>query len=1131
MKKILLIITCISSYCVSAQTGTLAPWMNENTNQNLRIEDPTFEDIVTSFEDFWEDKDETVRGSGYKPFKRWESLYKYYLNPDKTVIEPEQLWSAWRSKNSHQNRDVDNSNWQNVGPLTHTNTGSWSSGQGRVNAIEIDPINTNIWYVGTPAGGIWKSIDSGESWSPLSDDLPQIGVSGIAIDPTNTDVIYIATGDDDGGDSLSVGVLKSTDGGNTWNTTGLNENNSPSSMNDIYIDPANNNILWVATNQGIYKTIDGGNSWNVVRIGNFQDLKIKPGSSDILYAATSSIIFRSLDAGDTWEPVSNGFINGAARIVLDVTPANNDVLYAFVSDSSFGSGEIYKSDNEGSSFTRTFNGSTDIFETTQAWFDMAFAVSDTNEDEIYTGILNVWRSTNSGTNFVKLNNWNQPNSPSYTHADIHILKTIGNTIYCGSDGGIYASTDNGSTFTSYTDGLAIGQFYKIDVAKSDASIISGGLQDNGGYARLNDNWQNYYGADGMENLFNPEDPSIVYGFTQRGGGLWFSENGGASLDGSFSGPEQGEWITPLAFTKDNRLFAGYQSVYELDFCSNSWVLTSPSFNETIDKLETDPNQANVMYIATGRTLRRSIDTGASFSVEEVFTNDITSIEVHNEDSSIIYVVTSGTNGNVYKGTVSDDSISFEEITGSLPNIPKLVIKHQALTDDNTLYLGTALGVWRYNDILSDWETFDNNLPNTAVRDLDINILNGILTAGTFGRGIWQTAIEATVITNDVAASFIGFENDVVVSCGESSTSFSFINNGNTSITEAAINYEAGGIQNTLNWTGLLEQGQTATVSLPSLGLETGTYELSIEIITQDDQILDNNSKSSSIYINELGEGNTLNDFETSDNNLLVVPDNINSTSCNNNNTVWERGNPNGTILNSASSGAIAYGTNLNGNYPDNIKEFLTTNCYDISSLDIPTLSFNMIFDLELNWDILYVEYSIDNGENWSILGSADDENWYNSDTTPGSNCLNCPGAQWTGINTTYTNYSYDLSEFASETSMMFRFVFHSDQSVNEEGVVIDDLEIGQAPLSTEEIVIEGLSIFPNPSNGLFTINWSEATSLDIEVFDILGKSILKNKTTPGNTSHILDMSKYTPGLYLLKVNYEDKQVTKKLILN
>ena len=96
-----------------------------------------------------------------------------------------------------------------MGPYT-TNV---KNGQGRVNTFIIDPNNSSTFYVGAPSGGIWKSTDSGINWSPLSDQIPQIGVSGIAIDPDNSDIIYIATGDDDARDTYSVGVLKSTNGG------------------------------------------------------------------------------------------------------------------------------------------------------------------------------------------------------------------------------------------------------------------------------------------------------------------------------------------------------------------------------------------------------------------------------------------------------------------------------------------------------------------------------------------------------------------------------------------------------------------------------------------------------------------------------------------------------------------------------------------------------------------------------------------------------------------------------------------------------------------------------------------------------------------------------------------------------
>ena len=202
-----------------------------------------------------------------------------------------------KQKESKRNNQSDDSDWQSVGPFDHTNTGSWSSGQGRVNAIAVDPNNPDVMYVGAPAGGIWRSTDTGATWEPLTDQLPQIGVSGIAVDPQDSDIIYIATGDDDAGDSFGIGVLKSIDGGATWNLTGLNETNSPDSLNEIFVHPEDSNILWVATTSGVFKTIDAGDNWTNVRPGNMDDLRLKPGDPNTLYAVTSNIFFKSTDGG------------------------------------------------------------------------------------------------------------------------------------------------------------------------------------------------------------------------------------------------------------------------------------------------------------------------------------------------------------------------------------------------------------------------------------------------------------------------------------------------------------------------------------------------------------------------------------------------------------------------------------------------------------------------------------------------------------------------------------------------------------------------------------------------------------------------------------------------------------------
>ena len=228
---------------IQAQYNPDAPWMKNlnaaSKSQSSKSNNPTFKDVVDAFNDYWTDKDPYTKGSGYKPFKRWENYWKNFVKDDGTLPTPNELWTTWMSVQQAKLTTAKYSfDWQPMGPFSHTNTGSWSSGQGRINAIIVDPNNPNTYYAGAPAGGIWKSINSGSSWLPLSDNLPQIGVSGIAIDYNDSNIIYIATGDDDGWDTYSVGVMKSIDGGTTWNSTGLNTSaGHPTNMNDIYMHP------------------------------------------------------------------------------------------------------------------------------------------------------------------------------------------------------------------------------------------------------------------------------------------------------------------------------------------------------------------------------------------------------------------------------------------------------------------------------------------------------------------------------------------------------------------------------------------------------------------------------------------------------------------------------------------------------------------------------------------------------------------------------------------------------------------------------------------------------------------------------------------------------------------------------
>ncbi|MFY7810198.1 MAG: T9SS type A sorting domain-containing protein [Flavobacterium sp.] len=736
MKKILFL-SLILPLVIQAQFTELAPWRVSTLNKK----NVTIDEMESEFEKYWELNDKNKKGSGYKPFKRWLEHWKQYTNKDGVIISPVEFWEAWKIKNNQKlNKSTSSipvSNWTPMGPFSHVNTGSWSSGQGRVNIVEVDPVNPSIIYMGTPAGGIWKSINGGGNWSPLTDNLPQIGVSGIAIDPSNNNIIYIATGDKDAGDSYSVGIYKSINGGETWSATGLTYTTTNKRIGDIKIHPTNTQILWAATSDGVMKTINGGANWTNVVSGNFSQgsIRLKPGNSNIIYAVSKNAFFRSTNAGDTFTQVSTGLPLTGGRFVMDVTPANPEAIYILAAKTNFSFQGLYKSIDGGTSFT-AMNTTTDVFESSQVWFDLALGVSTTNENLLFTGVLNVWTSSNGGVSFTKLNSWSEPVSPTYTHADIHYLGYHGNKLICGSDGGVYISDNDGVSFIDKTSNAQIGQFYKIAVAKQTTTKMMGGLQDNGGYALNNGIWQNYYGADGMDTAIHPTINTIYYGFIQNGSGLYISDNSGASFSSFVDIPanENGNWVTPLKMNNSGTLFAGYKKLYRLN--GSVWTAQSTNnFGVNLDCIAIDNTNNNIIYVSENNNLYKSTDNGINFNNIFTFDTDITSIEVNNNNSNKIYITTQGSvTGKVFQ--TLDGGTSFTDITAGIPNIGKNVVKHQENHPDDAIYVGTSLGVYYRDNTLTSFVPFETNLPNTSVRDLEINIVDNKIVASTYGRGVW-----------------------------------------------------------------------------------------------------------------------------------------------------------------------------------------------------------------------------------------------------------------------------------------------------------------------------------------------------------------------------------------------------------
>ena len=1110
-----------------SQYNPSAPW-NANVPKD-QLND--YKKEVERATAYWKTHDPNVKGSGHKPYKRWETNWASQLNADGTLFSPQQLWQAWDEKNSaKRNRSASAlalppSNWEPIGPKQNALNNTRS--RGRVNIIEVHPTNPNIIYMGTPAGGLWKTVNGGVNWLPLTDELPQIGVSGIAIDYTNPDVIYIATGDKDASDTYSIGVMKSINGGATWSTTGLTFASSGTRAGDLIMHPTNNQIILCATSTGLYRTLDGGVTWTNEQTGNFAQgtIRFKPNDATIVYATTLTAFYRSTNTADTFTPITAGFGIGqnanTGRRLLDVSAASPDVVYVFSSTPTDGLRGIYKSTNAGVNFTRVDPG-TDILEATQSWYDFAFCVSQSDSNLIFTGCLNVWKSLNGGTAVTRVSQWNVKD-PAFTHADIHFLKEIGGKIYCGSDGGIFVSTDNGVTFTEINGDAQTNQFYRISVAKQSSARVSGGAQDNGGWAYNSNLWYGYHSGDGMDSAISPIDMNTVYGFSQYGGFLNISYYGGTSLNSSVAAPTtepQGNWIVPLRLNSVGEVYAGFSKLCKL--VNGAWVAQTSTGTgaANIDHIKFDPTNDNIVYIVKGNVLYKSVNGGTSFTTLYTSSQNISSIEINNLNNTILYLTQVGVSGLVMKSI--DGGTTFTSFGTGLPSVPKNIIVHQGRNTDNPLYLGTELGVYYIDDSMTSWQPFDTNLPNSPVKDLEINLEEGKLIAGTYGRGVWQTNIPLQ--TPNVDLSFVSLNSPTsTFACSSNmiTPQITVKNNGSTTITSVTTNYTLDATPYSNTWNGTILAGQNQIIDLPSVTTTKGSHKLTVTSTTTSDAYADNNKGNGSFYINDAGTIGANNPFTTAATELIVVNDSGDG---------WKRGDRTTDAL--ATAGNTAYLTNLSGSYPDRVKSNLISQCYNLNNISNPQISFKLAYSLEPNWDIVYVQYSTDFGANWSLLGTSG-PGWYNSNRTPlttGTDCNNCPGGQWTGANTTMTTYTYPLAAFNTQSNIIFRVVFHSDENTVDLGVKIDDFVISGV-LASDSFEMNQIEVYPNPSTGVFNLNLNNVEAKNIEIYDVTGKLIKKMENKSITQLTQIDLSNASNGIYFVKISTENDTVTKRIIKN
>jgi photosystem II stability/assembly factor-like uncharacterized protein len=791
---------------VTTQESIAQSWM-----ANVQSDNPTFQEMRDAFSDYWRGKP-IVKGQGYKQFKRWEWYWESRILPNGQFPKSSVTWDAHqRYRESHRapvskraETIMSSANWTNAGPST--SPGGYY-GIGRINCMAFHPTDANTFWVGTPSGGLWKTVDAGSTWSTSTDNLPVLGVSDIAIDPTNANIMYIATGDGDmgslfgmisraRGDSKSIGVLKSTDGGTTWSATGLSWSAALEKlMRRLLISPTNPKVLLAAASDGVWRTTNGGETWANVQAGYFKDMEFKPGDDSIVYASTygNSEIYRSTDNGASWTSVAT--LPGVIRVDLAVSAARPELVDALCVNTSRGLAGLWTSTNSGASFTQYLVGSESKNMLNvrgdatgvggQGHYDLAHAINPDNEKDIWIGGINVWSSMDGGSNWILKSAWidsanaegatgvGHPDSVAVVHADCHWLAfhpLQRGTVFACNDGVIYRTTDNGARWTDITNGLAISQMYRIGAAQTVAANVICGLQDNGSKEFDNNEWNELTGGDGMECLIDYSNESVLYSSVQFGKIIRIDKDKDTAVVISTNIPggqepgqsPDGQWVTPFVIDPVNSrvLFAGYDKVYKTTDQGDSWSAISPELtSELLRYIAVAPSDPNTIYVATHDTIARTTDGGATWSYVSLGNPDlkgfISYIAVDPTNTQRVYVTLSGYSPGNKVFMSPDGGASWANYSGTLPNVPANCIVYQKGSNEG-LYIGTDVGVFYRDATMTDWVPYQTGLPVVLVTELEISYFNNKLWAGTFGRGLWSAdlyspsvGVESQSIDDDV----------------------------------------------------------------------------------------------------------------------------------------------------------------------------------------------------------------------------------------------------------------------------------------------------------------------------------------------------------------------------------------------
>ncbi len=635
--------------------------------------------------------------------------------------------------------------WTNMGPVNVT---------GRVGVLAIHPTNGNTLYAGTTGGGVWRTRDGGVSWASLMSQELSLAIGGLGIATSNPDVLYAATGEWTGGIgapvdpvTTGVGVYRTSNEGGDWDLCAPIPSNMCAA---VAVDPTNPDRVFVAGATGLHRSGDGGATWDIpvgrtfgVFDGEVSDVVIDPNDIDRLYIGVHRDgVYRSTDGGATWTRLQNGIATGAVadspKIALGLTGAHGTQFVAVKMGE-----RVYTSVDGGNSFTRRTDAGGSIWYF--AWTNV-IAVDPTDEDVLLAGAVSLYRSTDGGTT------WALSAGPHSDNQAVAFDSTNHDHVYVATDGGIWASANNGVSWTFRSRGLVATHLYNMAVSDTPTLRYAGAIQDDSGFAFTGAaDWVSLGLGEGGYVEYDPKNETVLYHdpwFTDlnkstAGGAPWAWGSLGIQTDLSY-----GEPLT-IGRANTNLLLAikGGSVISRSTNKGTTWADVLVPGGVSFSAMRFAPSNDQWAYAGTanGRLWfsRNSGTTWAELDTTALPNARIQSLCPAQADPQRVFVAFAGSGiRHLFRGDVdAAGAVAWFDVSGALPavSLPDLPLTGLALhpTLDEVIYVSTLLGVLRSVDGGDSWAPFDDGLPNAFVSDIDMRTYDRSLWVSTMGRGVYR----------------------------------------------------------------------------------------------------------------------------------------------------------------------------------------------------------------------------------------------------------------------------------------------------------------------------------------------------------------------------------------------------------